>query len=93
MPNWKYTIACSSFWHDDSVSVPEKGERLAKLLHSKVFKHYRDDWELEEIIESFECITGLEEVGVTEVEEFDDWLTALYNWADRDHRLWIKTRK
>ncbi len=91
MPNWKHTVDCSEFWHDDSVPISEKGKKLATLLRIKVFKHCPDDWQLEEIIESFECITGCPGE-FTETEEFNGWLEELYDWADRDHRLWIKTR-
>ena len=92
MPTWKHTIDCSDFWRDDEVPVEKKGEKLATLLRIKVFKHYPEDWELEEIIEAFECISGMEGE-FTATEEFDGWLADLYRWADRDHRLWINTRK
>lgn len=90
MANWKHTIDCSGFWRDDEVPVEEKGKKLATLLRLKVFKHYPEDWELEEIIESFECISGMEGE-FTATDEFDNWLAWLYDWADYDHRLWIQT--
>lgn len=92
MPNWKHSINVAEWWKDEEVPIEEKGRRLATLLRLKVFKDCPDDWELEEIIESFECISGCPGE-FTAVEEFDGWLEELYNWADRGHRLWINTIK
>ena len=95
MANWKYTVDFSKFWNDENISVPDKGKLAAKQIRKAFPKSWFDftsndyDSEIDEIAEAFEHITGYDDV--TPTEEFDNWMKALYDFADYNHTAWIKT--
>lgn len=99
MANWKHDIDVSGFYHNDTLPPRRKGQLLAAKLRQKVLPSYASDNELKDIIEEFD---DLPEIGLvvdgeamikSEVEEeFNGIMEDLYNWADTDHRLWIKTQ-
>jgi len=93
MPNWHHHINVSGWWRDTSISIEDKGKKLAKILQNSVLPHYPDDAELLDIISGFEAISSLELEGREVTEEFDACLSCLYDWADQGHRLWINTIK
>lgn len=96
MPKWRHNIDVSAWWRDTSVSIEEKGRMLARILRRKILPHYPNDLDLPDIIDDFESISPLELEGsevISLTEEFDACLACLYDWADRDHRLWINTMR
>lgn len=88
MANWKYKLNISKIWNNESISIEDKG----KMIASKIRQVFPNDWfdfdsesydqDLDEIVEAFENITGYDDVPA--VEEFDDWMEQLYEWADQE---------
>lgn len=101
MVRWDYTLDFTHFYHNDDLTIKEKGEMVSKKIN-RVLKKYLDwdnnrdhfDFELDDIQDAMMNITG--HVGTcTErsvyTEEFNEWMDALYDWCD-SNRVWIKTR-
>ena len=80
MSNWKYTINLSEFYHDDNLTINEKGKRIVEI--SKYFRIIKDA-ELENILFLFNDVES--------IEDFDEIMNYFYDWADIN-RVWIKTR-
>ena len=91
MRNWKYKLNFSTFYHDDSISVEDKGKIISKQLQGLWDTNIdlQDDWDLEEVIQMMDCISGYDDC--TPIQEFDNWMEQLYNFADA-WRVWIITR-
>lgn len=84
MPIWKQMVRVGDVFHDDEMTLPEKGkvivERLRKVREEGV------DLDFDGIL--------LELGDAAEADDtawFDGVWTMLYDWADEDHRLWIET--
>ena len=62
----------------------------ATLVLPKLEKHQliEEDYELQDVVEEFHDLSNDDSVTW---DEIDDALESLYNWADRDHKCWIKT--
>lgn len=92
MSKWKYIINVTSFYHDNMLSIEEKGKKMAKAIKhlplDKIEMCCGDD--LEDLAERFEHLNGNEEV--TPIEEFDYQMDELYDMADR-YGIWIETIK
>jgi len=89
---WKHTLDFSGFYKDDSIDIVEKGKKISVLIRRKfssILDYESEDFdqELEDIVDVFESISGYDDV--EPVEEFDDCMESLYNWADYN-RIWIK---
>lgn len=88
MANWKYKLDISNIWHNEELPIEEKGKEIAKKIRATFPAEWLDfesesyDEELEGIVEAFENITGYD--GAEPVEEFDDWMETLYDWADQE---------
>jgi len=105
MSNWKYKMNVSDFYHAD-MPVEQKGKLMAKrIIHTfpAAWTDIRDDeydYDLGDIVDAFENITGYDRV--TPTEEFDQWMSALHDFADlevepygewpRNKMCWIQTR-
>jgi len=87
MANWKYTTDFSMFYRSDSFTVKEKAGLIAKKLDKIYQKTVSID--LEDIIYNFRDFS--ESSDDLTVEDFDCLMEDLYNYADRDHMIWIKT--
>ena len=101
---WKYTLNFRLFWNNDEMMIEEKGKRVCKEIY-RVFPQsnldsemygkdhphisFSDILELEDMAEGFNNITGYGDV--SPIEEFDNWLESLYNWADSND-VWVATR-
>ena len=84
MPNWMFTVKFSPWYRDDTLSIEEKGKRAAaelrKLAANKRAVHIEDDLLL--LAENFESVSS--------VEDFDDFMEALYDIGDLA-RIWVAT--
>ena len=87
MANWKHILDLRDTWKDfdeGHITIEELGKEVAKRIRNlPCYKKYVD--ELEDIEDNFEFCVG-------DIENFDNYLKDLYDFADFDHRLWIKTR-
>ena len=90
MRQWKHVLNVKHFYHSDVISIEEKGKLMAKAIMrlplDKIELYAGDDFE--DLIEAFNGISGFEEV--TPVEEFDEWMSVLYDYADR-YGIWVET--
>lgn len=96
MSNWTNTLNLKDLWEarkDSNITLQKMGKIIAKRIRK--LRCYKDnDFELEEIAYSFEFIEE-------DVDEFDDVLEQLYDWADsplptpegemQKKLCWIKT--
>ena len=91
MNKWKYILNLKHFYHDDSITIEQKGKLIAKAIMrlplSKIELYSGDDFD--DLIAAFNCISGYEDV--TPVEDFDEWMSVLYDYADR-YDIWIETK-
>lgn len=91
MRKWKYTIQAKYFYHDNSLSIQEKGKLMGAAIErlplSKI--DLMCGYDLEDLAERFKNITGYD--GITPVEEFDEYMTELYDIADASD-IWIVTK-
>lgn len=88
MLNWRYIMDCSRWYHG---TIPTKEK--AYLMVKEIKNTFPSDWtnpprdahneELLNIIEDFKCVTT--------VDDFNDAMEALYDFADYNHTCWIKT--
>jgi hypothetical protein len=87
MVNWKYTVNLSDFYHNDSFTIKQKAKLVAKrlmLVYQKTASIH-----LEDIISNFnDFATCSDDLNVN---DFDELMEELYDYADRDHMIWIKT--
>ena len=82
MPEWKHTLTFKPWYHDDRVSITNKGKLVSEQL--KLLKRsYPYDEEFGLIIEDF--------VDVETVEQFDQAMMDLYDWCDVN-RVWVVTQ-
>ena len=83
---WQHTLPLKDIWAwwetaKDSTPVQELGRRVTKRLRIQSwFKRYD---ELDDFASQFEL--------VEDIEEFDDVLGELYDWADPGKRCWVET--
>lgn len=90
MSKWKYNVDFSHFYRSNSFTLKEKAllifKKLAALDNSNLTVVNSD---FEDIVYNFHdfatCVDDLT------VEDFDELMFELYNVADRNHLLWIKT--
>lgn len=95
MANWRCTIDFKPFYHDDKLSIKEKADRAVKeLRRTQKLKSFEDDYDLDDIIEDFEGVSGdgepTETTEFTITEDFDARMSELYDWADAN-RVWVAT--
>ncbi len=92
MPKWNNTIDVSSFYHNDELTIPEKGVLISSAIQRAV-KDYEDTdkygFEILDVVEQFKEITGYEDV--TEEEEFNEIMSGFYDFCDC-FRIWVKTK-
>lgn len=90
MAKWDHILNVKCFYHDDSISIEEKGKLMAaaikRLPLHKIELYSGDDFE--DVMYQFEDITGDEDT--TPIEEFDEIMNTLYDMADR-YNIWIDT--
>ena len=93
MPTWNHTVNLSPHYHSDTISLQEKGKLVAKELRKLMHRSFKDDYDLSEIIEMFECILEDDDIedDFTPLEDFDARMFDLYEFADYN-RIWINTR-
>lgn len=91
MIKWLYKLNFKSFYHEDNISIINKGKMIAKLIMKlplEKIEYYAGD-DLEDVADHFDSIGGCD--FMTEVEEFDEAMSELYDMADR-YDIWITTR-
>ena len=75
MERWKHNVNFKAFWNDENMSMEDKGKQAAIMLKPLLKYSFKDDSELEEIIEMFECVSGdgepPETTEFTATEDFD----------------------
>lgn len=82
---WKHTVHVKDILKNTELSLEEKGQFIARALTRLTKKDVPWDHEMldfVDIIEDFRDFKG------TDVEEFDDILRAMYDWAD-NHDVWV----
>ncbi|MCP4394878.1 MAG: hypothetical protein GY804_11530 [Alphaproteobacteria bacterium] len=86
MAQWKYKVNIKNIWNNDTLSLAEKGVKIAKVIKRTFpdewldFYHENYNEELESIVEGFKNITGYD--NTPPVEEFDDYMHRLYDFGD-----------
>ncbi|WP_373230604.1 hypothetical protein [Cohnella sp.] len=77
MGNWKHKVSISldDLLENESTSVEQKGRTIAERLSREV------------CFRSFPYLAEFR--SVQNAEELDEWLTRMYDYADR-HRIWIR---
>jgi hypothetical protein len=83
--NWHEKIDVSEEFQqakDGKITIPE----LAQCVADKLDSLYGRDLVLSGIIRDLRSMNDK-----TEVDDFDKLWNHLYNWADYENRLWIKT--
>ena len=63
-------------------------EEVAKSIETFLVSHYPNDTELGDIQQQFE--DNARDPNLT-ADDFDNVLSDFYDWADDEHRCWIKT--
>lgn len=103
-PIWPKTINVKAIIHEDQENEsPEHisaiSARIAKLIRLKAPKQYFDvghadfDFDFVDAVEAMESCTVKELTddkanGVEAVDMFNDWMEAIYDWAD-SNRIWL----
>ena len=84
MNKWRYTVKVGDVFHDDGLSLPEKGEAIVNRLRAAPF-YSDDDYDLQGLVEE------LEDAAKEDDESWFDLVWGgLYDWADAN-RVWIDT--
>lgn len=97
---WDKTLDLSDVWDNGNVpdeEIPNLGKEIAKRLRCMYSaKAFSEDYELVEIVESFDNIITVEEALSDNdcsiewiTEEFNLAMENLYDWADYNKRLCI----
>lgn len=83
MTRWRHNLKVGDLhaaYQEGSLSPEQLGNKLAKrILSKRWFDRYRDD--LEPIVSALEDCAN--------IDEYDEALEDLYDWADQDHRCWV----
>lgn len=84
MPNWKHKLPLKDIWEaakNAGVSYSEVGKQVAARIREQPWAQNCSG--LDKICKAF-CT-------VTNIEQFDDTMGSLYNWADYDRFCWVET--
>lgn len=106
MANWKYRLDIRGIWANDELDISQKGKMIAReikrIFPESWFDFASDDYDsaLDDIVEAFDNITGYDDV--SDVEEFDEWMDVLYDYADQEiapygkfpvnRMMWVMTK-
>lgn len=71
MANWRHKIELGDFYHDNSLSIQDKGRKVAERIRAELGRYD----EALDIADQFEDIA--------DVEEFDDCMETLYDFGDQ----------
>lgn len=88
MANWKTTVNIKNLhaaFRAGTITVQKMAVGVAARLKKNRFA---EEWAMLDIIDCFEALA--EEPKAT-VEDYDSILAELYDFADDDHRIWVKT--
>lgn len=85
MANWKYSIDIADAWR--SASTEGDIKNLCNVLVKELEKIPYHDSQLKNIILKFKKFDDNTQDG----NDFDIIMKKLYDWADFNNRLWIKT--
>lgn len=86
MAYWRYTCDIKRHFfeceteddkYEDAKFIPSRDAVVAELKRAR---DYEDDWVLQVIVEDL--------ANSEDVDEFNEWLSALYDWAD-SRRVWL----
>lgn len=83
MVKWKHRLEVRDLWQaykKKEIDIAQLAKKVADRIRE--LRCYEQDKELEDIALNFEACSN-------DVEEFDDCLCELYDWADVDKRCWI----
>jgi len=84
MKKWKYRLELKDLWdkrNGGEITIQQMGKEISKRI--KNLPCYKQEEDLEIISDDFEFIE--------DIDNFDNVLEQLYNWADYDKKCWIKT--
>lgn len=87
MTEWKYTIDFTYHMHayqNEEININDMSMRIHQTL--KLNNLYGKNDEYDDIVDQLEMIIDPEMT----VDDFDYWLSNLYDWADCDHTAWIE---
>jgi hypothetical protein len=85
---WNHTLDLSAFYHDDSLTIREKAQRVVDTIKRQAW--YESEWtfEIEDVVEEFEDFARVGD----SVALFDKIMDDLYDFANGE-RIWVKTRE
>ena len=87
MANWKHTLNLADFYRNNSFTIKEKAKLVASRLR-RLSENLKDN-EIEDIVYEFEDFANCSDE--LDVNDFDELMVLLYDFADRDHIIWVKT--
>lgn len=76
--HWAERLDVKDIFHNDEVTIIEKRDVIVQRI--RALKSYDDDAEL----------IADELAQATEIDDFDEWWDAFYDWADK-RRVWVAT--
>jgi len=91
MVNWKHRLDVKCPWEqasNDEITIQQLAEIVAKKLLAIDFKDEDVNYDRDDIADEFQGLSEDESAGR---DDFDCVLARLYDFADEDHRLWVKT--
>lgn len=91
MANWTHRLNLKVEWElrdQGELTVQQLAARVAAKLKKVDFNDDDVNFDRDDIVDEFE---GLSEDPSASVEDFDDVLARLYDFADEDKRLWVAT--
>ena len=89
LPSWAHKFNVSDIFHDDELTVAEKGKKIAARMKRQPWFDAEDSF-LDDLIGNFESYDGMDEDAA--IDEFDGWWDEFNDWADGPVRIWITTR-
>ena len=77
MANWKYKLELKDLWKardEGKLTIQELGKKVAERIRQATF-YMKHKNQIRDILREFDCVEE-------DVEEFDNILSDLYDWAD-----------
>jgi hypothetical protein len=88
MTNWKTTLNIRDLHHrhqEGEITIQEVAAGVAERFKRN---KYAQEWQAQDIIDQLE---GIAEGDDATAQDYDYVLRELYDFADTDHRIWVKT--
>lgn len=94
MVQWKNRVKIGDLHQafcEETITVSELALKVYNRL--KNLSYYKDEseHEFQKIVDSLNDVADYAVCGEADIDDYDSCLSALYDWADHNHRLWIDT--